>query len=325
MKEAKEHKRQIDSSKARGSLLDDRRAKTSFRAFALEVYSSSTHAESTKRRRDGILKNYLLPTFGDRPIGQIRPIDVQRAVNTWDNQGLAPYSIINHLNVLRPIFAAAMLEDLIHRNPVDGVKKPKPKATRRNPLTPIQCEALIDAIEPGYRYAIHFALAAGVRWTEFANMKIADFQPLKGFVTVSKSKTAAGIRTIPLDKADIDLVSRHIADTGRTGADAESPLFTSPQGHQLRYSNFRRRVWIPACRKAGLEDVTFHDLRRTHATMLVAEGHDPKVVQERMGHNSISTTLKYYAVATTQGKMQAAGVKNRYLGSSNEVGLEQAL
>jgi len=47
--------------------------------------------------------------------------------------------------------------------------------------------------------------------------------------------------------------------------------------------------------------------------MLVAEGHDVKVVQERMGHRSISTTLAYYAKATQEGKAKAAGVKSRYL------------
>jgi integrase len=325
MKEAKERKRQIDSSKARGYLLDDRRAKMPFKDFAAEFYETSAQARSTKRRRDGILKNHLNPILGERLIGQIRPMDVQKVVNKWISDGLSPHSIRNHLDVARAIFAAAMLEDLIQKNPVIGVTKPKTKETRRSPLTPDQCHAFLAAIEPNYRPHINFGLATGVRWEEFANLKIADFQPLKGYVMVSKSKTAKGIRKIPLDKDEIDLISRHIADTGRTGADADSPLFTSPQGHPLIYSNFRRRVWLPARAKAGLNDITFHDLRRTHATMLVAEGHDPKVVQERMGHSSISTTLKYYAVATEQRKMQAAGVKNRYLGSGGFTVLGQAL
>jgi integrase len=64
-------------------------------------------------------------------------------------------------------------------------------------------------------------------------------------------------------------------------------------------------------------NVTFHDLRGTHATILVAEGHDVKVVQERMGHRSITTTLKYYARATEKGKLNAAGAWKRFLSGDN--------
>ena len=58
--------------------------------------------------------------------------------------------------------------------------------------------------------------------------------------------------------------------------------------------------------------------------MLVAEGHDAKVVQERMGHISISTTLKFYAKATKQGKMKAAGAKERYLKPEEEDRMKEA-
>lgn len=77
-----------------------------------------------------------------------------------------------------------------------------------------------------------------------------------------------------------------------------------------------RRVIAPAVRSAGLDGVTFHDVRRTHATMLVALGVDSKVVQERMGHRSISTKLSYDAVATDEGRNKAAIAMSSYLGGS---------
>jgi integrase len=151
-----------------------------------------------------------------------------------------------------------------------------------------------------------------------------DFRPLTNTVSVTTSKTDAGVRILPLDPEDTLRISKHSRDTGRTGADADSPLFTSPDGKPLNHSNFRQRIFAPACREAGLEGVTFHDLRRTHATMLVAEGHDVKVVQERMGHRSISTTLAFYAKATESGKLKAAAAKNRYLREEESTALEEA-
>lgn len=314
MTEAKEHKHRVEYERDRGNLPDDRLAKVTFADFAVNrVFPTLNHGEATLRRRNGIMRNHLLPTLGHRPISQIRRNDLLQLVRDWRQQGLSARSIMNHLNILRPIFREAVLQDIIMRSPMEGIEAPRPAEVRRNPLTPEQCKALIDSIEPAYAYAIHFALATGVRWSEFANMKVKDFNGFNGTVVVTASKTDAGVRVLPLEHDDVVRISRHLADTGRHNPEPDSPLFTSPEGAQLHHSNFRKRVFIPACKKAGLEHVTFHDLRRTHATMLIAEGHDPKVVQERMGHRSISTTLAHYARATEQAKKRAAGAKARYL------------
>ena len=317
--EAVKHKRTVEHEKSCGHLSDDRLAKVTFADFAEnQVFPTLRHGDTTLRRRQGIMSKHLLPAIGSKPIKQIRRAEILRLLHEWEGQGLAPRSIMNHLNVLRPIFREAVLQDIIVRNPMDGIKPPKANEVRRNPLTPEQCRALIEAIDPRYSYAIHFALATGVRWSEFENMKMEDFKPFNNMVVVTSSKTDAGIRELPLDRDDVVRISRHIADTGRQGAAPDSPLFTSPDGSRLHHSNFRRRVFIPACKKAGLKEVTFHDLRRTHATMLVAEGHDLKVIQERMGHRSISTTLSFYAKATERGKAKAAGTKTRYLNIEKE-------
>ena len=325
LRDAKDFKRKVEHEKSHGTLPDDRLSKVKFSSFAEEeVFPHLRHNVSTLRRRDGIMKKHLLPALGEKPISQIRRADILRLVRQWETDGLAPRSIMNHLNVLRPIFNEAVLRDIIVRNPMEGVKPPKAREVRRHPLTPEQCHALLNAIDPNYAYAIHFALATGVRWSEFANLKICDFKPLSNTVYISDSKTDAGVRELPLDPADTLMVSKHIADTGRNGADADSPLFTSPNGKALHHSNFRKRVFAPACRAAGLHGITFHDLRRTHATMLVSQGNDAKVVQERMGHRSITTTLTYYAVATDEGKAKAAGAKNQYLATQSLVHFEEA-
>ena len=119
-------------------------------------------------------------------------------------------------------------------------------------------------------------------------------------VVVTSSKTDAGIRELPLDREDVVRISRHIADTGRQGAAPDSPLFTSPDGSRLHHSNFRRRVFIPACKKAGLKEVTFHDLRRTAITKMAEKLPNVIELAAVSGHKSLMVLKQYYRPSATE-------------------------
>ena len=60
-------------------------------------------------------------------------------------------------------------------------------------------------------------------------------------------------------------------------------------------NNWRRRVWKPAVAASVGEPLTFHDLRHTAASLLIREGLHAKVIQERLGHASVRTTLDTYS------------------------------
>ena len=68
-------------------------------------------------------------------------------------------------------------------------------------------------------------------------------------------------------------------------------VFSAPEGGPLRRTNFRRRTWLPTVRASVGEPLRFHDLRHTHAAMLIAQGERLKVIQLRLGHSSIQVTL----------------------------------
>ena len=72
-------------------------------------------------------------------------------------------------------------------------------------------------------------------------------------------------------------------------------VFTSPDGHVLRNTNFRRRVFDPAARQAGVPGLTPHELRHTAASLAVAAGANIKAVQQMLGHASAAMTLDVYA------------------------------
>ncbi len=72
-------------------------------------------------------------------------------------------------------------------------------------------------------------------------------------------------------------------------------LITGLFGNILSTSNFKARYFLPILAKLGIHDFSFHDLRHTHATLLLAKGVNPKIVQERLGHSTITLTLDTYS------------------------------
>jgi integrase len=70
-------------------------------------------------------------------------------------------------------------------------------------------------------------------------------------------------------------------------------VFTSSGGRPLRRSNFRRRVWHPALRAAGLPAIHFHDLRHTGNQFAADEGANLRELMDRMGHSTTRAALAY--------------------------------
>ena len=79
------------------------------------------------------------------------------------------------------------------------------------------------------------------------------------------------------------------------GKHADDLVFTMPSGSVLRLSNWRRATFLPARARAGLSSrFRIHDLRHTAASLMIQAGYPPKMLQEIMGHASITTTLDLY-------------------------------
>lgn len=124
-----------------------------------------------------------------------------------------------------------------------------------------------------------------------ANLKIVVLQ-VKGHVSLGPPKTGSSQRRVTLPRSVAEELSQHLA-TWPTGEDGL--VFTSPCGGPLRRTNFRRKVWLPAVEKAGLGPLRFHDLRHSHAALLIAQGEHPKVIADRLGHSSPMVTMTTYA------------------------------
>ena len=106
-----------------------------------------------------------------------------------------------------------------------------------------------------------------------------------------KPKTKASRRSLRLTRSTVEVLAEHLRVHG---SPATNLVFAGPDDGPIRGSNFRHRVWAAAVEASVGRPMRFHDLRHTHAALLIAAGVHPKVIQMRLGHSSYSTTMDLY-------------------------------
>ncbi len=269
-------------------------------------------APSTRISYKMILDNHLIPALGMIPLAKLQPLQIQ-GYYAEELQRLSPRTVRYHHTVLRKALAQAVKWRILGINPADAVNAPRPKRPMARALDVEGVKKLLSVAEghPDYPL-IHTAIFTGLRRGELAalrwsNVDLAGMQiavaesmiRLKGEYVFREPKTKKGRRRIPLTKDAACLLRslrKHYLTTKiRLGPDFRDHdlVFSRADGEPLDPGEVSHRFSALA-EQAGFEGLRFHDLRHTYATMLLRAGVHPKVVQELLGHEHISTTLDTY-------------------------------
>jgi integrase len=308
------------ADRSRGNWVDPRRSATLFGDWAREwLLRDPSKRPSSLARDDSILRNHLLPALAARPLETITVREVQGLVTQWSTRAAAR-TVRRQYDVLRAILAAAVESDLLVRSPCRRIKLPAIASRPRKAVSPDGLAALAAAIGPQWEAMVWLGAVLGLRWGECAGLRVGriDFAASRiavleqatrarhGVMVLGPPKSDAGRRTLSVPGVLMELLASHLARRGTSADDADAFVFAECDGGVIDYSNWRSRVWQPACKAAGLQGLVFHDLRRVNATALVAEGVDLKTAQARLGHSDPRLTLAVYAQATSEGDRQAA-------------------
>lgn len=248
----------------------------------------------------GIVKKHLRPYFGKKLLKDIRPTDVQAYVSLKLKKGLAPRTINKTLTLLRLMFKHAIIWGYLNVDPARFVERPREEHKEMDFLSGDEVARLLVATPPEYYALFATAVMTGARQGELLALRWSDFDPEMGAIYIRRSyspkhgfmepKTKKGSRAVTISPELIEILSIHRDNTGGNPDD----LIFSKDGNPIAGHNLVRDVFRPALNGAGLRRIRFHDLRHTYAALMISQDVNPKVLQDQMGHSSITTTMDRY-------------------------------
>jgi site-specific recombinase XerD len=221
-----------------------------------------------------------------KTLRQVVPGDVERYIGKRVAE-VSPATVNRELAFLKRVFQVAIGDGYADINPVRAVKMFKENNKRVRFLSETEEERLHAQLSQSDWSLVEFALQTGLRQAEQFHLRWENIDFPSRTVTVTRSKSGE-LRRVRMN----DTVTRLLRDLA---AYARGPwVFPSRTRETSRDSqNFLHRSFLPALKRAGIENFRWHDLRHTFASRLVMAGVDLRTVQELMGHHSIEMTLRY--------------------------------
>lgn len=261
-----------------------------------------------------LIRLHLSPTLGNRPLEKLAPQDIQAFITEKLGTGLAPRTVQYAYAILRAAMNQAVRWNLVPRNVVTLVSPPRVPRKEIMPFNPEEARAFLAAAQ-GHRLEALFAVAVaiGLREGEALGLRWQDIdvkdgilsvrsavQRIKGKLHLVEVKTERSRRTIALPQVALDAFIGH-----RQRQEQERMLagdrwqekglvFTTNVGTPIDPRNALREFHA-LLKVAKIPRRSFHSLRHACATLLLAQGVNPRTVMEILGHSSIRVTLDIYS------------------------------
>jgi integrase len=279
---------------------------------------------------------HIIPELSHIRLQALKPSDLEAFYSRKLQAGLSRRSVAFLHAVLRRALGHAERLGLIDRSPAGRVQPPRWNAPQARTLSPEEAARFLEAARRSEYYPLFvLALATGMRKGELLGLRWSDVDLAGGTVRVTRTlyrvggrwvegepKTAAGKRKVVLPPGAAAVLKEHrtaqLEARLKAGADwapgpgLEDLVFTSRTGKPILPRNVNRALEA-VLRRAGLPQLRFHDLRHSHATLLLKEGVNPRVVQERLGHSTVSLTLQVYSHVLPDLQAEAAEKLDRAL------------
>jgi integrase len=278
---------------------------------------------STYAGYENLIDAHIVPKLGAVPLQRLTPAQLNSfyadllAGGRRDGKGgLSPRTVFYAHATIRKALAEAVRWQMLPRNIADLATPPKQRTMRElHTWSAAELGRFLEHIAGDRHYAGYYLAAfTGLRRGEVLGLRWRDVDLERGLLAVvqtvisidyavhlSTPKTAASRRAVALDPGTVEVLRAHrlrlVEERTALGLPWPSPddlLFAEIDGRPLHPGQFSDR-FDRLVKGASVPRVRFHDLRHTHASLMLTAGAHPKIVQERLGHANITVTLQTYS------------------------------
>jgi len=300
----------------------------------LDEYAKVNTTPRTYQRYKEIVRDNLIPALGSIPIMDLKPYHIQsyytKALESGRKDGkggLSAKTVTHYHRVLFEALKYAVKHEMIFRNVAETVTPPKPKAKKITVIDSQGVNRLLEAVKDSFYYPIFYAAVyTGMRRSELLGLRWQNVD--LDFLTISvtetlhrlndssyfygEPKSKRGKRSIAISPSVALLLreykAKQQADRLLLGVQLTDNdlVFSMPDGSPMS-PHAVTWAFVNLRNKLGFAGLRLHDLRHTHATLLLKQGVHPKVVSERLGHSTVGITLDTYS-HVLPGLQEAAAV-----------------
>ena len=341
---------ELVNSKNKGTYVEP--SKTTLKTYLETWLQDTAYPNMTPHNYEGYefqVNKYIIPALGQIGISDLTPANIQKLCAEHQKKGhhrtaqYIYYALNKSLN-------AALKQGIIVRNPCTGVECPKVPKKEMQTMNEKDMQIFLEYARQGEYYALFYTdLFTGMRRSELLALQWKDINldPLNSQISVNRTlhfmrygtykgqmifkqpKTAKSRRLISLTPSNAIVLTEHLEARKKflKSLDAKFDpekdfnqnelVFCKPDGNPYQPDSVSH-AWMKIAKRTGLKGIRLHDARHTHASIMLKQGIHPKIVQERLGHASIETTLDTYShVAPGLQAAAASAFDNIVTGKEN--------
>lgn len=302
-----------------------------FRDYADAWLKTIVVAKSTRDSYEVALSASWNPAFGDMTLGEIRFSDVKKAV-AGRAAKVSGKTINNHLIVLRGVFDTAMRDELISKDPTQGVENLKHQSPPPDPFEGRERDAILAHMTEKFSEQVgnYFIVAfdTGLRPSEQIALRWADIDWNRRKAKISKARVVgedkgtktSTVREVDLSDAAIAALERQKSHTFMKNTPGSGHIFNNPETgkpwHDLQVQ--RRRYFTPTLTALKIRHRDMYQTRHTFATLLLMGGINPTYIAKQLGHANTGMLFKVYGTWIEGADRGAEAAKaNALLGQSS--------
>lgn len=302
-----------------------------FRQYGEGVFMPTkavTMSENGRSTYQGILDRWIYPALGELKLPEITPAEISALLLSMQAAGKAQATCVKAYTALKSLFKMAHLADLIDRNPMDKVERPKPrkdemkKPAEAESYTAGELKYILDCLEhEPLKWRAYMSLlidtglrrgeACGLKWEcvdlDAGKLTIAGnlcYTPAKGvYMDTPKSGKSRAVDIAPGIVALLRQLRQEQAAGGLSHyvfSQEGSPEPMHPQSPTRYMKKFAARY--------GVADLHPHKLRHSFASVAITNGADVASVSEKLGHSDKAVTLRMYTHADEESIKRAGDI-----------------